>query len=101
MAVSLLSRNLFERVSVQLQRDVLKDYMALAEGYMPRCLSEARTMADRLRRYLPSALKRAGGEIDPEALEAVCTMLEDGSYLLYGYDYEDLLEDAIALPEGA
>lgn len=101
MAVGILSRNLFERAEAQLQREVIRDYMALADGIMPRCLSEAKELAQRLRRYLPSAMKRAGVEIDPDNLEDACRMLEDGSYLLYGFDYEDILEDAVALPEGA
>lgn len=84
-----------------LQRDVFLDFVALKEGRMPRSLSEARQLSTRLRLYLPSAAKRAGVEINPVSLDEVCRLLEDGDYLLYGYEYEELVAGAMALPEGA
>lgn len=83
------------------QREVLLDFTAMRDGWQPSSLSEARALAKRLRLFLPSAAKRAGFSVDPEQLDEVCRLLEDGDYLLYGYQYADMIEAAVALPEGA
>ena len=83
------------------QKDVLEDYAAMLEGWQPRCLSEARDLAKRLRLYLPSAARKAGIEINETRLDEVCRLLEGGDYLLFGFEYADAVEELTALPEGA